>query len=206
MIIMNILMTGGSGLLGRHLKIKADRPSHKDLDITDTNWNWYKKKYDLIIHCAAYTNVQKAETDKMECFKVNVLGTLNLLNAYPETPIVYISSEYAHKPVNFYSLTKKMAEELVETHSSYLVIRTLFKATPWPFEKAFTDQWTQGDYVDVIAPLIEKEIKDWGYKGKRFVYVGTGKKTIFDLAKRTKPDVIPNSIKDMNVPVPQFYA
>ncbi len=83
-------MTGGSGLLGRYLKIKADRPSHRDLDITK---KIKPKKYDLIIHSAAYTNVQGAETDQMQCFNVNVKGTLNLLNTYPNVPFVYISTE-----------------------------------------------------------------------------------------------------------------
>jgi len=198
-----ILMTGGSGLLGRNLKIKADRPTHEEMDITEPI---ERLNFDLIIHCAAYTKVQEAEVQKKECFDVNVNGTLNLLLAYPNTPIVYISSEYAGKPTNFYALTKKLAEELVETHSNYLIIRTLFKATPWQFEKAFIDQWTMGDSVDIIAPLIEKEINDWSGVGKRMIYVGTGRKRIYDIAVKTKPDVIPNSIKDMKVPIPNDYA
>ena len=43
------------------------------------------------------------------------------------------------------ALTKRMAEDLVRYHPNHLIIRTLFKATPWPFEKAFIDQWTEGD-------------------------------------------------------------
>ncbi len=200
------LITGASGLLGQHLKIEADRPSHAEMDITDIPLNWdVYNYYDLMIHCAAFTNVQGAEDRKKECFDVNVKGTLNLLNAYPDTPMVYISSEYARNPTNFYSLTKQMAEELVLYRGNCLIIRTLFKATPWPFDKAFTDQYTSGDYVDVIAPLIEEEINKWGRTGKRLVYVGTGRKTIYDLAVRTKPDVIPNSIKDMKVPIPSDY-
>lgn len=199
---MKTLLTGGSGLLGRHLKIEADRPTHQELDIT---YAIKPKKYDLIIHAAAYTDVQEAEDNKEECFEVNVTGTLNLLEAFVDTPMVYISSEYAYNPVNFYSLTKHMAEELVLNRGDCLIIRTLFKATPWPFEKAFTDQFTQGDYVDVIAPLIEEEIQRWGRSGKRLLYVGTERKTMFELAQQTKPDVQPNSIKDMAIPVPRDY-
>ncbi len=202
---MKILLTGASGLLGRHLNIEADTPTHQEMDITNSSLNWIQNNYDLIVHCAAYTNVQGAEFNKKECFDVNVTGTLNLLVAYPDTPMIYISSEYANKPVNFYSWTKKWAEELVRLQPNYMIIRTLFKPTPWPFEKAFTDMYTQGDYVDVIAPLIDKEIKNWNGKGKSFIYIGTGRKTIYDLAKRTKPNVLPNSIKDMKVPVPYDY-
>lgn len=207
---MKVLLIGGSGLLGQHLKIEADRPSHANLDITREigvgslgSWS-IGNKYDLIIHSAAYTNVQEANANKKECFDVNVNGTLNLLLSYPVTPFVFISSEYAHNPVNFYSLTKSLAEQLVTTHPHYLIIRTLFKPTPWKYNYAFEDQWTQGDYVDVIAPLIEKEIKEWDRKSK-LIYVGTGRKTMFDLAQRTKLDVKSNSIKDMPVKIPGDY-
>ncbi len=200
---MKILLTGSSGLLGRNLKIPAFRPSHASLDITKPIQA--VKDIDLVVHCAAYTNVQESESHRKKCFNVNVAGTMNLLETYRKVPFVYISSEYVYHPINFYSLTKKLAEELVKTHENYLIIRTLFKATPWPFEKAFTDQFTNGDYINVIAPMIDKEIMDWDRKGKRMIYVGTGKKSMYELAKRTKPDVIPNSIKDMEVPIPANY-
>lgn len=197
-----ILLTGGSGLLGKHLKINADRPSHQELDITK---DIPVKKYDLVIHAAAYTNVEKAETDEINCFRVNVMGTLKLLKAYPSTPFVYISSEYAYKPVNFYSTTKAMAEELVELHPRHLIIRTLFKPRPWKYPKAFIDQYTMGDYVDVIAPLIEKTIEEWDGKNK-MIYVGTGRKTIYSLARQTR-DVEPISVNDIKgVKIPNDYT
>lgn len=205
-----ILLTGGSGLLGRYLKIEADRPSHEDFDITNLKPPF--KEYEAIIHCAAYTDVQKSELEKQKCFDINVTGTLNLLETYPGVPIVYISSEYAAYPNNFYSWTKKWAEDLIRLRpkGSYLILRTLFKATPWPFEKAFVDQWTQGDYVDVIAPLIDEAIKRFFQgnllRGREANYIGTGRKTIYQLARRTKPDVIPNSIKDMEISIPADYA
>ena len=88
---------------------------------------------------------------------------------------------------------------------NYLIIRTLFKPNPWPWEYAFTDQMTQGDYVDVIAPLIAKEILQWDGTSKS-VFVGTGRKSMFDLAKRTRPDVKPNSIKDLALERPNDYV
>lgn len=195
------LLTGSSGLLGQHLVINADRPTHQELDLTKPI---VTGDYDLIVHAAAYTDVQKAETDRIECFKVNVAGTMKLLEAYKNIPFVYISSEYAKTPVNFYSLTKSIAEQLVTTHPSYLIIRTLFKPYPWPYEYAFKDQVTNGDYVQLIAPLIEQAIKEWDRKSK-MIYVGTGKKTIFQLAQRSKPNVKPNSVDDMPVKIPRDY-
>ena len=200
------LLTGGSGLLGRELQkhIQVDAPSHKEFDITCPQ---RRGEYGLIIHAAAYTNVAKAETEREECFEVNVQGTHKLLLAYPDTPFVYISSEYAHKPVNFYSITKLGAEEVVKTKSDkYLIIRTLFKPTPFPFNRAFADQYTQGDYVDVIAPLMVDAIYKWDRQTCKTIYVGTGRKTMLELAERTRPFVIPNSIKDIkNVTIPADY-
>lgn len=200
---MKCLLTGGSGLLGRHLKIEGDKPSHKELDITK---KIEPKEYDLIVNMAAFTDVEGAETRKKECFDVNVLGVMNLLEAYPTTPFVQISSEYAKNPVNFYALTKHLAEKLVEAHSNYLIIRTLFKPKPWKYPKAFKDFITQGDYVDKIAPIIDNEIKNWDRKTNKLIYVGTGRKTLLSLAQQTKPDVIPNSVKDIKgVVIPTDY-
>ena len=197
-----ILLTGASGLLGRHLKIEAFRPTHEEFDITLIQTG---PEADMVVHAAAYTNMEKAETDKWKCFRVNVNGTFSLLGAYPDTPFVYISTEYAKDPVNFYSLTKSLAEQLVMTHPNYLIIRTLFKPYPWPYEYAFIDKHTQGDYVDVIAPLIDEAIENWDRKTNDMIYVGTGRKTYYELAKRTKPRVKPNFIKDVSINIPSDY-
>jgi dTDP-4-dehydrorhamnose reductase len=217
---VKILFTGGSGLLGTHLlpllkssdgdgtmfkRVYIDAPTHKELDITQFV---EAKEYDLIIHAAAFTDVAQAERDhergNTECFDVNVLGTMNLAKAYPLTPFVFISSEYAHNPVNFYSITKFLGELVVnEMTDKCLIIRTLFKPSPFPWEKAFTDQYTQGDYVNIIARLIVNEIEKWNRKSK-MIYVGTGRKTMYELALKTKYDVVPcsvNDIKDVVIPI-----
>lgn len=208
---MRVLYTGGAGLLGKYLTpllrkqgVELDTPSHNDLDITQTI---VPQNYDLIIHAAAYTDVLKAETERLKCYDVNIVGTMHLAEAYATTPFVYISSEYAHHPVNFYSTTKFVGELVAnEIAEKCLVIRTLFKPTPFPWDKAFTDQYTQGDYIDVIAPLLIEQILNWYGKKSEMVYVGTGRKTIYDLAKRTRPDVREGSIDDIEgVKLPQDY-
>ncbi len=205
-----ILITGGNGRLATELKkhLKGDYLSRKDFDFTKPIM--LKKKYDLIIHAGAYTNVKKAELeDKKKCFMANVYGTFNLVEHYKNTPFVFISTEYARKPLSVYALTKKIGEEVVESHPNHLIIRTLFKPTPFPFPKAYKDQYTQGDYVDVIAKLLVKRIKKWNKKTSKLEYLGTGRKTMFELAKRTRPDVKPNSVKDYiketGVPTPTDY-
>jgi|SRR3989344_757848 len=194
---MKILITGGSGKLGTELKkhLKGDYPSKKDFDFIKPIT--LKKKYDLIVHAGAYTNVKKAEfEEKKECFMANVYGTFNLTQYYKNTPFIFISTEFAQHPFAIYALTKKLGEDIVKTHPNHLILRTLFKPNPFPFDKAYIDQYTQGDYVDVIAKLLAKRIKTWDKKTSGLEYLGTGRKTMFELAKRTRPDVKPNSIYD----------
>ena len=203
---MKILVTGGSGRLGTELKKlypKAFFPTRQELNITNP-----KKRYpaSLIIHCAGYTNVAKAEKEKDLCYNVNVRGTENMLKMYKRTPFVFISTEYAGNPINYYSLTKRVAERYVIQHPHHLIIRTLFKPRPYPFDRAWIDQFTMGDYVDVIAELIRSEINNWDNETSNIVYIGTGRKTIYQLAKQTNPKVKKASIDIItNVILPRDY-
>lgn len=197
------LITGGSGRLGTELKkyIRGYYPTEKEFDILEVEDSI---PCECVIHMAAYTNVDKAETEVEECFATNVLGTHRLLSLYPKTPFVFISTEHVNaKGVYFQS--KLLGERLVQRLSkNYLIIRTLFKPNPWPWKYAFIDQMTQGDYVDVIAPLIAEEIKVWDGISK-ITYVGTGRKSMYELALKTKPDVLPNSVKDLSLERPNDY-
>lgn len=204
--MLKTLLTGGSGLLGTELQkyIKCDAPSSMEFNITQP---FKKKDYEMIIHAAAYTDVAKAEVERFLCYYTNVFGTFALLKSYYDIPFIYISSEYAHNPVNYYSETKLAGEVVVKAIAkNYLIIRTLFKPVPFPYKKAFSDQYTQGDEVTVIAPLIVEAINNWDEKTSEIIYVGTGRKTIYDIAKKSKPKVKKCSIKDVNdVILPSDY-
>lgn len=190
-----ILLTGGSGLLGRELRkyLKCYAPTRKQLDITKKIKPL--KDVSMVIHCAAYTDVVKAETDRKACFDVNVKGTQNLIDAYPDVPFVYISTEYVDDPVNHYAATKQLGEDIVK-NDKRLIIRTSFSPRPFPHKYAFFDQLTNGDYVDVIAPLIIKEISYYDWCGE-VLYVGTHKKTMLELARQTKPKIKGISVGDI---------
>jgi dTDP-4-dehydrorhamnose reductase len=86
---------------------------------------------DVIIHCAAYTAVDKAESDRVTCYKTNVDGTRNLAQLAKELDIefIYFSTDYVFdgtkqepyettdipNPINYYGLTKYLGEEIVRT-------------------------------------------------------------------------------------------
>lgn len=199
----SVLLSGGSGLLGQEIQkyLKCHAPSSTELNILQPET--LKGEYDIVIHGAAYTDVEGAEIHKDMCFKANVNGTENMVKAYPNSFFVYISTEYAYNPMNFYTYSKIWGENEVKKHENHLIIRTLFKPTPFPFEKAFVDQMTCGDYVDVIARLIIETV----VKGKKgMIHLGTGRKSMYQLALKTRPDVIPISVDDVRfVSIPKDY-
>lgn len=207
-----ILLTGGSGLLGRHLfqHLECYAPSHSDFDIEKPVLT---KGISMIVHCAAYTDVERAEVERDRAYLVNVLGTLKL--AELGVPLVYISTEYVFdgakgnyseedetNPVNCYARTKELGEKMAKHAPRWLIIRTLFKPRPFEHERAVTDQWTSGDYVDVIAPLIAKAVKLFAAgKLKGVIHIGTGRKSTYDLARQSR-DVTPITRSDISVPLP----
>lgn len=208
---MKILLTGGSGQLGKELlKLrKYLAPSHSEMDIVKEE---SVKKYlathkpDLIVHAAAYTNTGLPEKDSQaaaECYQVNVLGTRNVVK-YAEAPIIFISSESVLEPHNFYVLTKIQAEREVMQHDHYKIIRTSFRCNPFEYDKAATDMLTLADSVEKIAPLIDKSV-DLPCENN-IVYVGTGVKTVYDLAKQTRPDVTPVTRKDLAASLPAMHS
>lgn len=200
-----ILLTGGSGTLGKELQkqINCWSPNRKELDITWPFPFTYAATSDimkldeigLIIHCAAYTDVLKAETEKELCYQTNVIGTRNL--ARLGIPMLYISTEYVFdgekgfyaetdypNPVNFYSLTKLLGEyESRRTRS--VVIRCLFKPKPFEHERACADQWTSGEYVDVMAKEISLAVRLFD-KLPPTLHIGFEKKSTYELANRKK--------------------
>lgn len=192
-----ILITGGTGRLAAELK-KHLEGEYVGIEHWDFIYEVPRKEYDLVLHMGAYTDVAKAEKEKEKCMLANVLGTFNVVETYKDTPIIYISTEWAHKPLGTYALSKQLGEEIVKTHPRHLILRTLFKPNPWPFEYAYDDQMTQGDYVDVIAKILADTVKTWDKQTCKTDFLGTGRKTIFELAKRTKPDVKPNKVDDWN--------
>lgn len=146
---MNVLVTGINGQLGHDVAlVLADRginvlaPTHSEMDITDKNaiCSYFQKyKPEALIHCAAYTAVDKAEDEPDLCRKVNVDGTRYLVECCAEgdIPMMYISTDYVFdgtgerpwepedptQPINTYGLSKRDGELEVLKLDKYFVIR-----------------------------------------------------------------------------------
>lgn len=207
-----ILLTGGSGLLGRHLfplLKNATAPSHAEFDILKSE---LPKGIDYIINAAAYTDVNGAETNKEKCWNLNVLGPTRLAGF--DVPVMQISTDSVFSgedgnydeedlpyPQNFYSYSKLMGEVGVY-RACNCIVRTSFKPNPWVQDYAFHDQYSSSDYVEVIAQKIAQAIEIRELLPK-ILHIGTERKSTYELAKRTKPDVLPISLKDVFVRRPK---
>ncbi len=215
-----ILITGGSGALGSNIQklIPCFAPDSKELDITsEDSCRVAIEKYqpDIIIHCAAWTDVAGAEKEKGKCWEVNVSGTRNLVRAAQGRRFIYISTEYVFdgekgnytetdtpNPKNFYSLTKLIGEVIVGQYLRTLAIRTAFKKDgPWEYPKAFIDQWMSADFASERAPDIVKASLMENLTG--IIHISGERKTIYDLARKVSPDVGKISIKDVPVSLPK---
>ena len=103
---MKMLVTGANGMLGQDLCPYFEKKGYEilrtDYDTLDIcNEEMTKKvisnyKPDVIIHCAAYTNVDKAEDDIENAHKINVVGAKNVAKVVKEinATMVYISTDY----------------------------------------------------------------------------------------------------------------
>lgn len=148
---MKILITGASGILGKTLTERLSKKysvlgcDRNTLDITSlkqTSDVVQQFDPDVLIHAAAYTNVERAEEFPEEAITINVYGTLNLLESIQmrNCLFIYISStgiyglakenipytEYdAIVPTTQYHRSKYEGELLVQQHARrFLILRT----------------------------------------------------------------------------------
>jgi len=184
---MKILLTGGTGLLG---KAFINELNHRDatyVSPTSTELNLLNfaavdqfiatEKPDFIIHCAAYTSVDLAETERKECWDLNVNVLQNLLTY--KLPIIHFSTDYVFNaplslphsresgnlqpfiippdypraPLNFYGQSKAAAEESLEEHNQdWWNIRTTWLYGPdgAGFPNKITQKVVNQDTVSVI--------------------------------------------------------
>lgn len=83
---------------------------------------------DYVFHLAALKHVPVCEDQPLEALKTNVIGTQNVIDAAIQCKVrkvVYISTDKASNPINFYGLTKTIGERLI-IHANTLNAETRF--------------------------------------------------------------------------------
>ena len=154
---MKVLVTGYAGQLGYEVVrllesrgVPCRGVDQADFNLTDGEAVMtYVRDYnpDVIVHCAAYTNVDKAESEPEICAAVNGMGTVHMVRAALSVgaKLVYISTDYVfpgtgdqpfevddpYGPKNVYGVTKVQGEDAVRS----LMTRYFILRTSWVFGK-----------------------------------------------------------------------
>jgi dTDP-4-dehydrorhamnose reductase len=155
---MKILVTGANGQLGRELRnvLESEIPGQSiytdvaELDLTDSKAvDLFFKQNEIshVVNCAAYTAVDRAEEEKLECASININAVKNLAIAADSVgaKIIHISTDYvfdgtAHRPykesdkvnpISEYGTTKRKGETaLLALAPESIIIRTSWLYSP----------------------------------------------------------------------------
>ncbi len=160
-----VLLTGANGLLGQavisifsresdfdviatsvepELYVEAGNYRYEQLDVTvKENVKKAVKKHnpDVIVNCAAFTDVDKCETERELCWKLNVDAVKNLIisSRISDSKVIHISTDYIFdgkngpytedstpNPVSFYGRSKLASENALTTSGiDYVILRTI---------------------------------------------------------------------------------
>lgn len=169
---MRVLVTGADGQLGRAI-VNCKSDQHEVFGYTKEmcdviNRNRVKQVIqevnpDIVIHCAAYTAVDAAEEETMQCRQVNIDGTRNVVDSCKLNDIAFmlLSTDYVfsgtgiepyevdadRNPLNQYGLSKVEAENIAVEWKKHYIVRT---------------SWIFGDgenFVRTIASMAAKQKK-----------------------------------------------
>jgi dTDP-4-dehydrorhamnose reductase len=167
MVKDRIAILGGKGMLGSDLALACQqhRLDTSVLDLPEFDITNQKhltdalKDVDAVINCAAYTNVEKAESEAELAYKVNAeaVGKLGLIARDHDVWILHISTDFVFdgksekpyietdtpNPINVYGASKLAGEELlVESRCRYCIMRV---------------EWTYGSVGDnFVAKMIKR--------------------------------------------------
>ena len=177
---MKMLITGANGQLGREIidvtqskGCRVQAPPEDDLDITDVDKIDHmivQHQPDLIINTAAYTQVDKAETEEALAYEVNKNGCSNLARmcARHGIPLVHISTDYVFdgqkntpyvetdpiSPLGVYGRSKADGEnEIRSVLKEHIIIRTswLYGFHGHNFVKTMLNLATSKKVIQVVA-------------------------------------------------------
>ena len=176
---MNILITGANGQLGNEMRRVAKDSKNKyiftdvtELDITNLDAiksMVYKENISVIVNCAAYTNVDKAEDDEAVADLLNNKAAENLAIACNEVngTLIHISTDYVFKgdrnipckedwqtsPLGAYGRTKLAGEmSIKQTGCKYIIFRTawLYSRHGKNFVKTMQKLTAEKDHLKVV--------------------------------------------------------
>ena len=175
---MNFLVVG-LGMLGQDLveELKnsnnhVESITYPEIDITRGVSILDSFEFDILINCAAYTNVDGAETNKKECDLINFTGVKTLTDycKIKNKLFLTISTDYVFSgeeknydetamrhPINYYGLSKAKGEEYVENNiKKYYIVRTswLFGHKGPNFVKTMIRLGSENEKLKIISDQV----------------------------------------------------
>ncbi len=180
---MKVLVSGAKGQLGydivKRLNELGEEVCGVDIDDFDLTDKSATEKYvldfmpDVVVHCAAYTAVDLAESNREACLKINRDGTRNLAEAAKKAgaKLMYFSTDYVFDgqgerffepedekhPINYYGETKLLGEEEVTSLlERYFILRIswVFGINGKNFVKTMQKLGRERDEVSVVCDQV----------------------------------------------------
>ncbi|WP_413532695.1 dTDP-4-dehydrorhamnose reductase [Empedobacter brevis] len=179
-----ILVTGANGQLGQSILEQSKKykdiecffVTRNELDITNEdliNYYFEDKSFDVVVNCAAYTAVDKAEDDKENAYLVNAKATefLAKITKAKEIPLIHISTDYVFdgteskphletdqtNPIGVYGQTKLEGEKFaLENNPKTIILRTSWVYSRFGnnFVKTMLRLFKEKDSIAVVADQI----------------------------------------------------
>ena len=203
-----IVITGGSGRFGTHLKQQKSKnilyfPNKKELNILNLkNISKYLKKIkpDVLIHLAGLSRPMiEHNVNIKRSIDLNIIGTANITKACSDLKIklVYFSTNYVYPgvkgnynekdpvlPVNNYAWSKLGGEASVQLYKNSLILRVSMTEKPFIHDKAFGNVKTSFMFHDDVSKILFKVINKKG-----IINIGGKSQFIYDFAKKNNPNV-----------------
>ena len=203
---MKILLIGGSGLFGQAFIDLVEKTSYEiyatynrnpldfenafQIDITDAikvKQFIEKIKPDVIIHAAAFTNVDRCEIEKEKAYEINAKATENIAKVAKEinAKLIYISTDYVFdgkkgmykeedetNPVNYYGVTKLEGEKaVIKNCSDFIIARTsvIYGANKKNFATWAIEELRKDNQIKIItdqwvSPTLNRDLAEQIYK------------------------------------------
>ena len=203
-----IVITGGSGRFGTHLKQQKSKnilyfPNKQELNILNSkNISKYLKKIkpDVLIHLAGLSRPMiEHNVNIKRSIDLNIIGTANITKACSDLKIklVYFSTNYVYPgvkgnynekdpvlPVNNYAWSKLGGEASVQLYKNSLILRVSMTEKPFIHDKAFGNVKTSFMFHDDVSKILFKVINKKG-----IINIGGKSQFIYDFAKKNNPNV-----------------
>ena len=174
-----ILVTGANGQLGNEMRLVSENSANQylftdvaELDITDieaVRKIMKENKVDVVVNCAAYTNVDKAEDDEATARRINRDAVENLAVSCQENGVtlIHVSTDYVFpgngcipctedmpvNPLGVYGKTKLEGEEAIQKIGcNALIFRTAWLYSPYGknFVKTMQKLTAEKEHLSVV--------------------------------------------------------